>query len=119
MHLPELPEKARFRRSMPSYITAISFILTIAAMVGGLAVTWGHTTATIEGQKEAIDITNKRLNIQSAKIDVHSSQLEAIHIEQAVTNTKLDNIKDTVDAIRQDLKEQAQGRVAMRDSRGQ
>jgi hypothetical protein len=95
----ELPEGARFKRDMPSYITAISFLLTIAGTVAAVSVTWGHVTTQVETQ-------NRRLDIQSAKIDVHSSQLEAIHIQQAVTNTKLDNIKETLDQIKQSVDDQ-------------
>ena len=84
------------RREAPTLTTIVGFVVTIGGGIWGMAVTWGHNGAQLE-------TLNKRVDIQSANMQIHTTQLAALDVKTAVTDTKLDAIKEQLDRIQQKL----------------
>jgi hypothetical protein len=88
--------KMNLRREAPTITTLIGFAITIGSGIWGMALTWGHNNAQLESLA-------KRADIQAAQVQIHTSQLTALDVKAAVTDTKLDAIKETVDRIENKL----------------
>lgn len=79
-------------KQKPNWVTIGSLVFSVVVYLISCVASWTHTT-------DAVATITRRQDIQSAKIDVHTSQISAINADQAAMNAKMDMAQHSLDRI--------------------